>query len=65
LSNFVANAAIERLSDLRVGPLMLHYHDKGKHIAKATPALSWADVAQKGQTRDSKEMDDPHSSYEI
>jgi hypothetical protein len=41
------------------------YHNKEKHTVKATPALSWADVAIKGQTRDRKEMVSPHSFYEI
>jgi hypothetical protein len=46
-------------------PHVYPYHNKGKHTAKATLALSWADVARKGQTRDRKEMGSPHSFYEI
>jgi hypothetical protein len=34
-------------------------------MVKATPALSWADVARKGHTRDRKGIGDPHSVYEI
>jgi hypothetical protein len=46
-------------------PHISPYYDKGKHTAKATPALSWAGVARKGQTRDRKEMGNPHSFYKI
>jgi hypothetical protein len=46
-------------------PYISPYHEKGKPTAKATPALSWADVARKGQTRYRKEMGSPHSFYKI
>jgi hypothetical protein len=35
------------------------------HAGKATPALSWADVARKENTRNRKELGTPHSFYEI
>jgi hypothetical protein len=35
------------------------------HAAKATPALSWADVARKAKTRNRKESGTPHSFNEI
>jgi hypothetical protein len=37
---------------------------RGTYV-EGTPALSWADVARKGQTRDRKGMGNPHSFYEI
>jgi hypothetical protein len=35
------------------------------HAAKATPALSWADVARKVNMRNRKELGTPHSFYKI
>jgi hypothetical protein len=35
------------------------------HATKATPALSWADVARKANTRNTKKLGTPHSFYEI
>jgi hypothetical protein len=56
-----ASARNPRMYEPHVSP----DHDKGECTVKDTPALSWDDVAIKGQTRDIRGMGNPHSFYKI
>jgi hypothetical protein len=51
--------------DPGVYELCISLDEKGKHTARATPALSWGDVSIRGQTSDRKGISDSHSFYEI
>jgi hypothetical protein len=60
------HADAHRCTSRVYGPHVSPSKRNGKHAAKATPAMSWAEVARKGaKERERKEMGSPKYFYEI